>query len=87
MALETVRVAVSADDYVQIGDNVTGLTVTENLVGDMRIFIVATGGTAPASAAHASYQEWDGEYSFSGPAADVYVLSPNGATYVGVVRS
>jgi hypothetical protein len=87
MALETVRVAVSAADYVQIGDNVTALTATETLVGGMRIYIVATGGTAPASAAHASYQHWDGEYSFSGPAADVYVLSPNGATTVGVVRS
>lgn len=87
MALETVRIAVSAADYVQIGDNVTALTVTEKMVGDMRIYIVATGGSAPASAAHASYQEWDGEYSFSGPAADVYVLSPNGSTSVGVTRS
>lgn len=87
MALETVRVAVSAADYVQIGDNVTAMTATESLVGNMRIFIVATGGTGPADAAEADYQEWDGEYSFAGPAADIYVLSPSGATSVGVVRS
>lgn len=87
MALETVRIAVGASDYVQIGSNVTALTVTENLREGMRIHIVATGGSAPSGAGEADYQYWDGEYSFSGPAADVYVLSPNGATSVGVVRS
>jgi len=85
MALETVNVSVNTSTWVQVGDNVTALTMTETLVGDIKVHVVANGGTAPSSTA-AAYQWWDKEYTYSGSAADIYVLSPNGATEVGVVR-
>lgn len=86
MALETVRIAVDADDYTQIGDGVTALTMTERKVGQMRIYVVAAGGTGPANAAEVSYMNIDTEFVYTGSAADIYVLSPNGATTVGLVR-
>lgn len=84
MALETANVSVNASAYVAVGTNVTALTMTEFKVGNMRIHVVATGGAAPILAA--PYQEWNNEYSYSGSAADIYVLSPLGDAVVGVVR-
>lgn len=85
MALETVKITVGPDYYVQIGDNVTALTATETLVGGMRAYIVATGGTAP-DVDEINWTYFDGKLTFTGSAADIYVLSPKGETEIGVVR-
>lgn len=88
MALETVRLSVGAASWVQIGSSVTALTATEHLSNSgLRVYIVAAGGTAPSGVSEANYQEWDKEYIFSGPSADIYVLSLGGDTFVGVVRA
>lgn len=84
MALETVNISVNSIAYVQVGANVTALTMTEFKVGNMRVHIVATGGTSPVPAA--AYQEWNNEYNYTGSAADIYVLSPYGVAELGVVR-
>lgn len=85
MALETVNVVVDDTAFTAIGTNVTALTVTEVHSSYLRIYITATGGDAPVVGSE--YQIFNGDYSFSGPAADIYVMSPDGATTVGVVRS
>ena len=50
MALETVNITVNAAGYTAIGSSVVALTVTEKLVGDMLVHVVAAGGAAPTIA-------------------------------------
>ena len=83
MAIETVIEVISASSWVKVGDNVTSLTATENLVGSVRIYIVENGGPAPDGS---KYQVWDAVYEYTGSAADVYMLSPLGSTPIGIVR-
>lgn len=85
MALETARVAVDDTAYVQVGDNVTALTMTEKLVGDMRCVVVPNAATAPL-VDETNYIEWDSKLQFSGTAADVFVRTNEGSTFVGVIR-
>ncbi len=84
MALETVNIIVNSSAYVAVGANVTALTMTEFKVGNMRVHVVAAGGSAPSPSA--AYQEFSGEYSYSGSSADIYVMSPLGPAVIGVVR-
>lgn len=88
MALETDRVAVDGTAWVKIGENVTAMAITEKLsAAGLRIFIVDTDSPGPSGVGELRYQDWDKEYTFTGDAADIYVLSPDGPTYVGVVSS
>jgi len=85
MALETVNITVNAAGYTAIGSSVVALTVTEKLVGDMLVHVVAAGGAAPTIASPGQW--WDKEYRYEGGTpADIYILSPNGTATVGVVR-
>ena len=87
MALETVRIAVSSTAYTIIGTNVTDVTVEETRVGQLRAFVIPTGGTAPLVGS-TDYVNFDGLFRYDKDVAvDIYMMSPNGATDVGVVRS
>lgn len=85
MALETRHIQIGPTAYTAVGINVTALTAIEYQVGNVRAVVVPTGGTAPVVGA-TDYLEWNDEFRYVEEAADIYMLSPSGTTYVGIVR-
>jgi hypothetical protein len=84
MALATTRVDISSSTPVAVATNVTAISATEQLVGNVRAYVLPTGGTAPTIAS--PYVEFNGSFEMSGGVAfDVYMWTPAGNATVGVV--
>ena len=65
--------------------NVTIMDAGEYRVGRIRAVVFPTGGTAPL-VDETDYREWDDEFSYSDEAADIYMMSPLGQAWIGVIR-
>lgn len=85
MALETKRISIDETAYTAVGTNITAMSATEYRVGSIRAVVVETGGTAPLVGT-TDYVEWDNRFSYSDDAADIYMMSPLGQAFIGVVR-
>lgn len=84
MALATTRVSIDDAAATLVAENVTAVTATEYLVGNIRAHIIPTGGAAPTIAS--TYVEFNGSFQMSsGTAFDVYMWTVSGNTDVGVV--
>lgn len=75
MALETVRVDVATGAYAKIGDNITALSAKERSLDGFIVVAQATGAAAPTYNDGHSVNV-DGEFTYSGSAADIYVQTP-----------
>lgn len=84
MALATTRTAITSATATAVATNVTAMTATEYLVGNIRAHVLPTGGSAPTTAS--TYVEFNGSFQISSATAfDVYMWTVDGDTTVGVV--
>ena len=81
MVTRTFREQITDSAYTKVGDNVTMFSVVESAVGEVRVVVVDVGDTAPA-VAETQYIDFDGFYTRNADAVDIYMLSPDGTTYV-----
>ena len=79
----TTRYTVGPDNYTQVATGVQHVYITETLVGGMRV-VVQQNGTAP-TVDHSNYMNFDKSFEWSDGSFDVYVMSPNGVSSVGVL--
>ena len=86
MALETKRISIDETAYTILGTGVTAFSATEYLVGSIRAIVIPTGDTAPL-VGEADYVEWDNTFSYSNVAADIYMMSPLGQAWIGLVSA
>ena len=85
MALETKRISIDEAGYTAVGTNITAMSATEYRVGSIRAVVVPAGDTAPL-VGEADYVTWDNRFSYSDEAADIYMMSPKGQAFIGLVR-
>lgn len=81
MAIRTFATAINDTTYTKVGDNVTTFAATENRVGSVLAVVTDVGDSAPA-ADEANHVPFDGEFNYSGTAADIWMISPNGSTTI-----
>jgi len=79
----TIRYPVGPDSYTQVATGVQHIFISENLAGGMRV-VIQQSGVAPLID-HANYMNFDRSFEWPDGSFDVYVLSPNGASSVGVL--
>lgn len=84
MALETKRVSIDDTAYTILGTGVTAFSATEYLVGSIRAVVVPAGDPAPL-VDEVDYLEWDNSFSYSSVSADIYMLSPLGQAWIGLL--
>lgn len=84
MALATTRVAINPTTPTLIASNVTSVSVTEYLVGNVRAYICPTGDTAPTIGS--PYVEYEGSATVTPSAAfDIYMWTVSDTTTIGVL--
>ena len=66
--------------YTKVVSNATVFTILENYVGSVRVIIQNPGDAAPSLGDGGI--PLDGTFPYSGEAADVWVISPKGATTI-----
>ncbi len=81
MAIRTFATEINDTTYTKVGDNVTAFAATENRVGSVLVVVTDVGDSAPA-AGEANRVPFDGEFNYSGVAADIWMISPNGSTTI-----
>lgn len=79
----TIRYPVGPDSYTQVATGVQHIFISENLVGGMRV-VIQQSGDAPL-ANHANYMNFDRVFEWSDGSFDVYVMSPNRLSSVGIL--
>lgn len=84
MALATTRIAITSAAATAVATNVTTVTATEYLVGNIRAHVIPAGGPAPTTAS--TYVEFNGSFQMASASAfDVYMWTVAGNTTIGVV--
>lgn len=84
MALETKRVSIDDTAYTILGTGVTTFSATEYRVGSIRAVVVPTGDPAPL-VGETDYVEWDDTFTYASIEADIYMMSPLGQAWIGLV--
>lgn len=81
MAIRTFATTINDATYTKVGSNVTVFAAQENYVGSVRVVVTDVGDSAP-SASEDQHIPLDGLFKYEGIAADVWMISPKGATTI-----